>query len=59
MAGVAFFTCFIVFGVSFSFGAFFKPMAAEFCAASVKFAELRQESGFHFAKGVFKCVIQR
>lgn len=33
MAGVAFFTCFIVFGVFFSFGAFFKPMAAQFGAS--------------------------
>ena len=42
MAGVAFFTCFIVFGVFFSFGAFFKPMAAQFgashAAASTVFA---------------------
>jgi MFS family permease len=33
MASVAFVTCFIVFGVSFSFGAFFKPMAAQFGAS--------------------------
>jgi MFS family permease len=33
MAGVGFFTCFTVFGVFFSFGAFFKPMAGEFGAS--------------------------
>jgi len=33
MAGLAFFTCFTVFGVFFSFGAFFKPMAAQFGAS--------------------------
>jgi MFS family permease len=33
MAGAAFFTCFIVFGVFFSFGAFFKPMVAQFGAS--------------------------
>lgn len=32
MAVTAFFTCFIVFGVVYSFGAFFKPMAVEFGA---------------------------
>jgi MFS family permease len=30
MAFVAFLTCFVVFGVVYSFGAFFRPMAAEF-----------------------------
>jgi MFS family permease len=30
MATLAFVTCFVVFGVVYSFGAFFKPMAAEF-----------------------------
>jgi len=30
MAVVAFLSCFVVFGVTYSFGAFFKPMAAEF-----------------------------
>jgi len=33
MAAVAFLTCFVVFGVVYSFGAFFKPMAAEFGAS--------------------------
>jgi MFS family permease len=32
MAALAFLTCFTVFGVVYSFGAFFKPMAAEFGA---------------------------
>ncbi|MBF6559964.1 MAG: MFS transporter [Candidatus Binataceae bacterium] len=30
MAATAFFSCFTIFGVVYSFGAFFKPMAAEF-----------------------------
>lgn len=42
MTGVAFWTCFIVFGVFFSFGAFFKPIALQFgashAAASTVFA---------------------
>jgi len=33
MAIVAFLSCFVVFGVAYSFGAFFKPMAAEFGAS--------------------------
>jgi MFS family permease len=32
MALVAFLSCFVVFGVAYSFGAFFKPMAVEFGA---------------------------
>jgi len=32
MAATAFVTCFVVFGVVYSFGAFFKPMATEFGA---------------------------
>ena len=32
MAATAFLTCFVVFGVVYSFGAFFKPMATEFGA---------------------------
>jgi len=33
MAGTAFVTCFVVFGVVYSFGAFFKPMAVQFGAS--------------------------
>jgi MFS family permease len=33
MAALAFVTCLIVFGVVYSFGAFFKPMASEFGAS--------------------------
>lgn len=33
MAGTAFVTCFVIFGVVYSFGAFFKPMAAQFGAS--------------------------
>jgi MFS family permease len=33
MAALAFVTCLVVFGVVYSFGAFFKPMAAEFGAS--------------------------
>jgi MFS family permease len=33
MAALAFVTCFVIFGVVYSFGAFFKPMAAEFGAS--------------------------
>jgi MFS family permease len=32
MAGVAFVICFVIFGVVYSFGAFFKPLATEFGA---------------------------
>ena len=32
MAALAFMTCFVIFGVAYSFGAFFKPMATEFGA---------------------------
>ena len=32
MAAAAFVTCFVVFGVTYSFGVFFKPMAHEFAA---------------------------
>ncbi len=35
MAVAGFFTCFTLFGVVYSFGAFFKPMAAEFGADRV------------------------
>jgi hypothetical protein len=35
------------------------PFETSASAASVKFAELCQECGFHFAKGVFQRVIQR
>src|SRR5450631_3708787 len=35
MAVAAFFTCFTLFGVVYSFGAFFKPMAMEFGADRV------------------------
>src|SRR5436309_7864491 len=33
MAALAFVTCLVIFGVVYSFGAFFKPMAAEFEAS--------------------------
>jgi MFS family permease len=33
MAAMAFVTCFVIFGVVYSFGAFFKPMAEEFGAS--------------------------
>jgi nitrate/nitrite transporter NarK len=32
MAVAAFFACFVIFGVVYSFGAFFKPMATQFGA---------------------------
>jgi hypothetical protein len=33
MAALAFVTCMVDFGVVYSFGAFFKPIAAEFSAS--------------------------
>jgi MFS family permease len=40
MAAAAFVTCFVVFGVVYSFGAFFKPVGAEFGATRADTSEL-------------------